>query len=83
MLNCKEISRLYSDSMDQPITTGQRMGMWMHLMMCPQCLRFTRQLKLLRRAVRRYDQEQQQNGISSPMPPEVRERLERALHRDH
>jgi hypothetical protein len=68
--------------MDQAVPVGPRMSMWMHLLMCPDCLRFTRQLKLLRLAVRRFGRELEVNGVSGPMPPEVRERLERCLPKD-
>jgi hypothetical protein len=52
MLNCKQISKLASDSLDQKLSWGNRMQLWMHLGMCGLCSRF-------RKAIIRINQETQ------------------------
>lgn len=53
MFNCREIARLVSQSMDQKLTPGKRMGVSFHLLMCRHCSRYSRQLHLMRRLLRR------------------------------
>ncbi len=48
IFNCKEVSRLVSDSMDRELGLGQRIGIRFHLMMCKYCSRFAGQLKQMR-----------------------------------
>lgn len=47
MLNCKQISLLVSESLEKPLTWGQRMQLWMHLGMCGLCFRFSKIMKRL------------------------------------
>jgi len=56
MISCKEASRLLSQAMDQHLPLWQRARLRLHLAICDACANFSRQLKLLRRAVARlYD----------------------------
>jgi len=50
MRSCKEVSRLASDRMDRKLTLRERMAFRMHLLMCRNCLRYARQLAILRQA---------------------------------
>jgi hypothetical protein len=52
MPNCREISRIVSESFDRSLPLRRRMAMWMHLMMCGHCSRFRKELLAIRRAVR-------------------------------
>ena len=53
-LNCKEASRLISQSMDQKLTLAQRAALRVHLSACDACTRFGAQMTALRAAMRRY-----------------------------
>ena len=54
MLNCKEVSRLVSRRQDEPLSRGDRLRMWFHMLLCDACRAFERQTALLREAMRRY-----------------------------
>lgn len=44
MLNCKETTRLASDRFERRLTLWERVNFLMHLMMCPFCRLFARQI---------------------------------------
>ena len=52
MLNCKDMTKLISDSLERKITLRERMELWMHIMMCGMCRRFRSNALALRRRVR-------------------------------
>jgi hypothetical protein len=52
MPNCREISRIVSESFDRRLPLRRRMAMWMHLLMCGHCSRFRKELSAIRRAAR-------------------------------
>ena len=54
MLNCKEVSRLVSRRQDERLAAGDRLKMWLHMVLCDACRRFDHQTALLREAMRRY-----------------------------
>ena len=53
MLSCKDVTRLISESMDQSLPLGKRVGVRLHLLICNFCSRYERQLLLIRETVRR------------------------------
>lgn len=80
MLTCKEVSRLLSQSMDQslPLPLMKRLELRLHLWLCRACSNFEKQLKFLRRAVRRLDgADSLPNRIR--LGAEARERIRKAL----
>jgi len=52
-INCKEASRLISESMDQRLPLWQRAKLRVHLAICDACSSFNRNIRLLRRGVTR------------------------------
>ena len=52
-LSCREASRLLSQSMDRPLGLAEQARLRLHLTLCDACTNFSRQLRLLRRALRR------------------------------
>lgn len=48
IFNCREISRLVSESMDRELRWWQKAGIRFHNMMCTYCARFSRQLHEIR-----------------------------------
>lgn len=49
LLACDEASRLISYGLDQPLSLVERTALRFHLMLCPACRRFRRNLRLLRK----------------------------------
>ena len=52
MLNCRQATRLISQSLDAKLRWHQRLEMKVHLLYCVWCQRYAAQLKFLRRATR-------------------------------
>jgi hypothetical protein len=52
MLNCRQVTRLVSQSMDARLRWYQRLGVRVHLLYCVWCRRYAAQLQLLRNATR-------------------------------
>jgi hypothetical protein len=50
MLNCRQVSRLISQSMDARLPWHRRLGIRVHLFYCVWCRRYAAQLKVLRQA---------------------------------
>jgi len=53
MLSCKDVTKLLSESMDASLPIGKRIGVRLHLLICTFCLRYKRQLLLIRETARR------------------------------
>lgn len=47
-LACREHTLLLSRELDQPLSSGQTLGLRVHLLYCRGCIRFRRQVRLLR-----------------------------------
>jgi hypothetical protein len=52
MLNCREATRLISQSMDARLPWHRRLAMRIHLLYCVWCRRYADQLQLLRKAAK-------------------------------
>lgn len=52
MFNCREVSKLVSESLDRELSYTQKMGIRLHLLMCRYCARFARQLRKIRDLMR-------------------------------
>ena len=52
MLNCRQATRLISQSLDAKLPWYRRLQMKVHLLYCVWCRRYAAQLKFLRRATR-------------------------------
>ncbi len=52
MLDCKEVSRLLSERLDQTLPPAERARMRLHLVMCETCRNVDEQMDFLRRAMR-------------------------------
>jgi len=53
MMKCREAAQLISRGMDQRLPWWQRASLRFHLAICDACTNFSRQVRLLRAAVRR------------------------------
>ncbi|HEY6239957.1 MAG TPA: zf-HC2 domain-containing protein [Burkholderiales bacterium] len=53
-LSCREASRLISEGMDRRLSFTEKFALRLHVGICDACTRFTRQIELLRRALKNY-----------------------------
>jgi hypothetical protein len=77
-LTCKEVTRLVSQSLDQPLTPGQRLRLRLHFLLCVWCQRYARHLKFIHRVGPRYAKEIENVGPHS-LSIEAKRRIKRAL----
>ncbi len=78
MFNCKEVSRLVSESLDRKLPLYQRIGVRIHLLMCKFCRRFQQQLMLIREIFRAGALYKDTEPYLS-LPPEAQKRIKRFL----
>lgn len=80
MFNCKEVTRMLSDSLDRELSFHQRVGLRMHLLMCKFCSRYQRQLLFLRETMHLHAKHSEDMEPLIKLPPKARERIERTIH---
>ncbi len=82
MLNCRQVARLVSQSMDTKLRWHQRLGIRIHLLYCVWCRRYAAQLQFLRKASRQLGEESI-DAATQKLPSEakarIRERMQQAL----
>ncbi len=54
MLNCQNVTRLYSESQERTLTLQERMSLKVHVVMCSGCRNFGKQMHTLRHIARTY-----------------------------
>jgi hypothetical protein len=74
MFSCRRASHLISDRSERPLSTAERLSLRVHLLGCWPCRRF-------RRAIRWLDRALASSANDATLPPETRERIQRALER--
>jgi hypothetical protein len=75
-LTCKEASRLQSQALDRKLSSMQRIGLRMHLLLCKWCRRYGKQIRFLHDAVREHpDHLTERQSLS----PSARERIKQRL----
>ena len=79
MFNCKEVSKMVSESMDRKFPLHHRILMTVHLFMCRYCNRFKKQLLILRNAVECEDIHEENLGRSPSLSKETHERIKQAM----
>ncbi len=80
-LTCREVTELFSQSLDRPLPSAQRLSLWIHFVICKWCARYKQQLLFIRDAVRRYPDElagRDQPGFPL-LSAEARERFKSAI----
>lgn len=73
MLNCREVTRLVSESQERKLSITERLSLNLHLMMCDGCKNFSLQVPYLRKAMRAYA-ERVDDVVDPPDPPPARPR---------
>ena len=79
MFNCKEVSKMVSESMDRKFPLHHRILVTVHLFMCRYCNRFKKQLLILRNAVGCEDIHEEDLGRSPSLSKETHERIKQAM----
>lgn len=78
---CEEVLPVLSQSLERKLTLRERVTLRLHFLICVYCIRYVKQLRLMRASIRARS-EQIETGDSAPVLPEdARERLKRALER--
>jgi predicted anti-sigma-YlaC factor YlaD len=79
--SCLDMNRLTSESLDHDIGRPERAALRAHLVYCPGCRRYARQITLLRTALRRFaDRLESDHCLPGPaLPDDVRERIKQSL----
>lgn len=54
MLNCKDISRVVSESFERPLSFGERIGLRFHIAMCGTCRKFRKLQHKIHSSVRKH-----------------------------
>ena len=75
---CRQVSRLQSDALDQPLSLPKRFGLRLHLLVCKWCRRYGKQIRFLHEAVHEHPDELSQ-AAPRTLSPEARERLKNSL----
>lgn len=73
---CGEVTQLLSQSLEQPLSLRQRIGIRLHYLICIWCERYMRQLHLLRDAMHRHPHE---TDAAPSLSAKARARLKRSL----
>ncbi len=81
MLSCKDVTKLLSESMDASLPIGKRIGVRLHLLICKFCLRYERQLLLIRETARRLAAIEDSYGSAAGdlLSEEAKERIRKSL----
>lgn len=82
MLNCRQATRLISQSMDTTLPWHRRLAVKLHLLYCVWCRRYSAQLRVLRKASSQLRPEEvtlRAQKLSKETKEQMRSRLQQAL----
>ena len=65
--------------MDIKLPLRVRAGIKFHLMMCDLCLRYKKQLELIRKAVSKLEGEKEEDSFITPLPDPARKKIKNHL----
>ena len=75
---CREMVRILSQSMDEPMPLLMRIKKRLHFLICCWCERYEEQLRYIHETVRQFP-EHGDEASNIPFPPEAKERIKRKL----
>lgn len=75
MFNCREISKLVSESMDRELYWWQKTGIHFHLLMCKYCASFSKQLHELQNFVKLQQGQIRQHKMDEQVKKRIKKRL--------
>ena len=76
LLNCREATYYASRALDEPLPVADKVALRLHLLMCPSCLRFSRQIKALQHCLRTLQTAER----FVYLPTAVKDRIKHQLH---
>lgn len=80
MLECRDVSKLVTHSLDEPLTMRQRLRVRWHLFVCRYCRRFQKQVFWLHGVLRQKSESLIENETKDVcMSDDAKERLKKAL----
>lgn len=79
MLNCKDASRLQSQSHERRLSLWELIGLKLHLLICKGCRGFAQHLRLIRQACRRVDESKGVGAEAPGLPPDAKTRILKEL----
>lgn len=84
MLNCRDVTKLISESLDRRTTFVEKMSIWFHVMLCGFCRRFRNNMVVIRKMVHKHDINPEQSKINSSdsLCDEARERIKTLIERN-
>ena len=80
--NCAEMSRLASQSLDQPLSLKMRFKMWLHFVICVWCERYQKHLTFLHRASPQLP-DMLETASPRTLSVEAKQRMVQRLHAAH
>jgi hypothetical protein len=75
---CREMVRILSQSMDEPMPLTMRIKKRLHFLICCWCQRYEEQLRYMRQTARQFP-EHADEASSSPFPTDAKERIKQKL----
>jgi hypothetical protein len=75
---CRDMVRILSQSMDQPLPLSMRIKKRIHYLICCWCQRYEEQLRYIRKTARQFP-EHADEGSNVIFPPETKERIKQKL----
>jgi hypothetical protein len=78
--DCRAASRAQSEAVDHPLPRRKRLGLWLHLLLCPWCRRYGRQIRLLGAEAKKH-QDELIAGDQSKLSREARDRIKQRLRK--
>ena len=75
---CREMVRILSQSMDEPMPPMMRIKKRLHFLICCWCQRYEEQLRYIHQAARQFP-EHADEASSAPFPEDAKERIKQKL----
>lgn len=82
MFNCKEVTRLVSESLDHKLPFFQKVGVRIHLLMCKLCPEAKKQMLFIRSAIRSLTLENSSLESEGSLSQEASDRMKLALRKE-
>jgi hypothetical protein len=82
MLECRDVSKFITHSMDEPLTIRQRLRVRWHLFICPYCRRFQKQVFWLHSVLRQKSETLIENETKDVcLSNDAKERIKKVLEK--
>lgn len=78
--NCKNLTPLFSESLDRKLSVREKIELKLHLFTCESCVRYVHQIKFLREALQNHaGQIDDQSLLEKRLSPAAKERIKKTL----